>query len=435
MTINIKDLEKQVEERGRLQTLDNGITVISENVPGSGLVTGEILLHVGFCNEQAEDQGIMHFLEHMSFGESRLSEDRITGKMQAGMIGLDINASTGPQSITYPIKGANSLGYILQDNFVEAFKIVSDKAFYPQITEESRLKERPIIQRERIERKEKEEANPYHKISREIDAKVYGNNQHLRKEGLGTEESIDRITIKKLRHYHSKYFVGNNTIVSVVGDLSNLEEDVIRMLKKIPAGEKTEPLKLEAEEPYVGRERLEFKLPVQGSTDVSIYFQTPGHGSPDSYAIHMLSHILGGSINSLLFQDIREQKGLVYSINSGVDGHRKTGLLKIRYAVDPKDLDDSLQAVDDNIKKLKNGEFNPLLVDVFKAAYLPNVLSRLQVPGWICTELTDRNDREKFGFEFTGLQKLEASLNLTSKDIVEAANKYLGENRLTIVIQ
>ncbi|MBS1266930.1 MAG: hypothetical protein MAG795_00899 [Candidatus Woesearchaeota archaeon] len=437
MAIDFKNLEQEIRQRGKVQTLENGLTLVSEDVPASGLVTGQIVIYTGSGYEKQEDHGVMHFLEHMSFGGSGLYPDRNSRNLQSGIIGLNINAQTGPFSVMYPVSGANDSQYMLQQNFQQAFRIVSDMVFFPNIDEASLQREMSVVQRERIEHAQREESNPFHEVSKTVQERVFGNNPILAKNSLGSEESIARITVQTLRDYHSNFFVANNTLVGMVGDLNgtvSLEGAIGEALTEIPSGERTAPLEIVPEKPYQGREKLDLQSPVPGNANVDIYFQIPPSHSPESHAMTLLSYILGGSPNSLLFQDIRENRGLVYSIVSGIDGHAQTGFLRIQYSVAPDHLDDSLQAVDENIQRLKNGQFNEVLVDAFKAGYLPKVLASLQNPGWIQSELMDRQYVERFGYESTGLQRLESALNLGKQDIVNAANKYLGEDRLTVVV-
>ncbi len=437
MAIDFKDLEKQIEERGRIQTLDNGITLITENVPGSGLVQGNIEISAGAGHETDEDHGIMHFLEHVIFGPSILYPNRDDRSLQSSLLGLRLNANTGHYQINYPIQGANSSQYILQENFLESFRIISEMTFSPNINEESLQREMSVVQRERIEHEQKNAAKPFYDVTKTIGTKVYGNNPLFRKEILGTEESISRITVPKLREYHSNFFVGNNLLVQIAGDLNSgivLEDAIKDELNKVPKGNKAKNLDIMPEKSFNGRERLDLVSPVKGNAIVEIYFQLPPSHNFDAIPMDLLSYILGSS-NGLLFQDIREERGLVYSIGSQIEGHRKTGLLKIGYGVEPKHLDESLQAVDDNIQKLKEGKFDARLVDAYVAATLPGALYSFQNPGWIYNELNQRHGVEKLGFESSALQRLQTSLNLNKKDVVNAANQYLGEDRLTVIVK
>ncbi len=436
MTINFGDIRAQIKQRGSIYHLDNGATLMVENVPNSGLVTGRIGILGGSVYEKPGDEGTVHYLEHMSFNGSRLYTNSAERDLRAATIGLDLNANTGVFQVAYPVRGRNSSGYLLQKNFPEAFRIMSDMVYFPSLTQRSMERERAIIQRERVEISQ-ENPNPMAQALQAVGRRVYNINQALMKPPIGTEETINAVTLDKLRQYHQQLFVASNTSVSIIGDLKNgtdIVGQVKDMLQDIPKGQKVQPIESLPELIYNGRERFEVQAPTNGSSVVNIYFQTVPFGDREVCAVELLAYILGGGNNSLLFQDLREQRGLVYGIGANTEGHSKTGFLKVSYQVNPQRLEESLAAVEDNITRLKNGQFNHFLVDAFKAAHLPNALATLQTPGWILTELDNLHDKKQGIGETTGVERLEMKLNLTAQDAIDAANKFLGNNRLETII-
>jgi predicted Zn-dependent peptidase len=438
MTLDYDNIEQQIATRGSIKTLDNGIIIISENVPKSGLLTGQIFIDAGASHETPSDYGAMHFLEHVSLAGSRYYPDKDVRNLNAGVFGLDVNAFTSIDNIKYLVKGSGSLGYILQSNFLESFRMVYDAAFFPNITDEAVFRERSIIQRELAEFKHKKSLKPFGNINTLLDNKVYSNNILSKRDILGTNESINSITAKTLRDYHSKLFVGNNTVVRLIGDLDEnckILNDIEAMLSDVPKGDKAIAHSFVAEKPFLEKEVLNLTHPNCQNSFIELYYQIPPSDAIDTSAIHLASYLLGGSFNSLLFQNIREKEGLVYSIRSFLDGHSKTGFLRISYSVNPNYVDESLAIVDSSINQLKKGEFNSLLVDSFKASYLSNVLTSLQMPFWITNELTDRYLKNKSLRESTGLEQLKYGMNLTKQDAIEKANKYLGNDSLTVVVK
>ena len=98
-------------------------------------------------------------------------------------------------------------------------------------------------------------------------------------------------------------------------------------------------------------------------------------------------------------------------------------------------MEESLQVVEENLEKIKAGQFDPRLVDAFKASQIPNQLARLQAPGWISHELNNRFGVQMGQYRSTGLQRLKHTLSLEAKEVIDFANTYLGENRLTVLIK
>jgi predicted Zn-dependent peptidase len=375
----------------------------------------------------------------MVFEGSKKYQNPLARTMRAGLIGLDINASTSPYRVTFPITGAKA-PFILQPHFLEAFDTVADCISHPLLDSVAVEKQRAIIQREREERESQNRQDPPLKsIGEEMMKRLYGNNLSLFNPPpvIGTRQTIDRITAEALRDHHSRFFVGENIVVSVGGDLNgNLLREIERKVGAIPRGTRALLPSFLPERQYHGTEVVEFLAPVQ-VTDVQIHFQTYGEFSGDrnSVALSALSYMLGGSPQSLLFQDLRERRRLVYSVSCGETGHEKTGLMRISYSVEPAQLEESLQAVEQNINALKRGDFPEQMIDAWKAAYLPRAIWDFRQPGWVYQQLANKCMQERAGHEWHGFKGLRQFLSLTKQDVVDAANKYLTENRIIFIVK
>jgi len=441
MAFDFENLEAQIKERGSMETLENGATLITENIPGSGLVKARLAMHVGSDYEEPEEYGTLHFLEHMAFNGSRLYPDRFKRNVEAGAVGLGLNARTGNTMVTFPVGGKDD-GYMLPKNFVQGFRMMSDMAFFPLLTEELLQKERDIIQRERVEgeinlSKDKEKGN-----RKEVEQRLYSSNPLLLKENIlcvGTSESISNMSLEKLREFHSKYFVGKNTLARVIGDLngngskSPLVDMAKEMLMEVPAGEMSPPIEYAEEKPFQGKETIIQKSDFPQNKEVLMYFNVPSFQYKESYALNPLKFILGGDFNGMLFNDLREEKQLVYSLGCGTMGHMKTGYFFIHYTVESEKLDLAMKATESCLSKVKQGLFDEKSMEAFRAAYIPMALEDFQKPRWIEKELRERYDQERFGYQSTSLERLKGIFNVTKQDVVEAANKYLGENRLVVI--
>jgi predicted Zn-dependent peptidase len=439
MVIDFEALERKLLECGGIIRLDNGVTIIYEDIPGFGLVRGEIEIRAGSHHEPVEDQGVMHFLEHMVFNGSEKYPSREDQEERASLLGLLKNAETDTNNTKFGIKGSS--GYLLEDNFTESFEIFADRVFHPLLREQDIEKERAIIQRERQEREQRKVTDRAHQINEYIHHVLSANNPLFFRDGVGTEETIDAITVETLKRYHSRYYVGDNTLVSLVGDIrakNNALSTVVRTMQKVPKGVYAGLVEVHPETPYIGRQLVEIPTsPHSTCAIVQIYFQLPDPNA-DGYATSMLAQVLGGSSHSLLFQNLRERKGLVYEIscstNTSGAGHVKTGFLTINYYVEPSRIDESLVAVDTCLQAARDGQFRETLIDAAQASYLPLILATLKQPGWAHTELMFRIKAEMNGYDPTGFDMRKA-FSITTADVVRAANQYLGENRHIFVLR
>ncbi len=433
MNIDYNDLEEQIKMRGKVVTLGNGLTLITENVPGSQLASGRVSINVGSSYEDSNDKGVMHLLEHMSFGSSRRFSNRDQRNMEASLLGMDIKANTGPFCVRYPILGHS--GYLLQDNFLEALKIVLDIAFFPCLTEEDKIREVPVVLREIDESQQTQNEAPLNSVARMIKKKIYENNLCVFDETLGTESSVRGLTLDLLKKYHSRFFVGKNALVEVVGNLENgLESTIHSILEEIPSGECAKLIEFVPESKFCGREFMRLPYSLNGNKIVQIFFQTDTMDLLNIQNLGFLSYILGVAPMGLLFRDLREKKGLVYSVSCDSEGHNKVGYLKIDYTVAEEKLDSSLSVIDENLRNLKLGNFDERLIDAYKANFLPKVLASLQKPGWIYEELIDRFGMERFGYQSTPLQRMKLIFEMEKRKVVEAANRIFGEDRLIVVV-
>lgn len=435
MTVDFEALERKLQECSGVMRLDNGITIIYEDIPGFELVQAEIEIRAGSHHEPEEDQGVMHFLEHMTFNGSKRYPNIQDREERASLLGLIKNAETGSHSINFGVRGRS--GYLLEENFEESFGIVSDLVFNPLLVEQCIEKERAIIQAERKELEQKKKTDPTYTLRDFIRRRLCTNNPlHLR-EGIGTQRSIDVISAETLKRYHDQHFVGSNTIVSLVGNVnanSCILSNVVSCVERIPKGSYAGLVEPRQEIPYNGREFVHIpSSPESSCALVQIYFQLPDPNQ-DAYATLMLAEVLGGSSRGLLLQDLRERKGLVYSVScSKEEGHEKTGFLTISYYADVSRINDSLAAIDTCLEAVKRGQFSDTLVDAAKATYSPEILMSLKQPGWAQKERMFRLKAQMYEYDETGFDMRKA-FSMTKTDVVRAANQYLGENRLVVVV-
>ena len=438
MVFDIEALERELKDKGRVYTLDNGLTVVEEDNPGMGLSVGKMGLWAGSAKERPEDAGVMHFLEHMAFNGSREYPNRTERERIAGLLGLDSNASTSHSMVNFPVFGANPSSYLLPGNFGESMRIVTDMMFFPLHREEDIEKERAIIQREREEREGANRGHPFYRQRKVVGSRLYGNNLFLLREVIGTEDSIDNLTAARLKEYHEKYFVGNNTVLSLGGELngeSGVRKQILEVIGQIPAGERTAWMPIREEEPFDEKEMIRFKSPSPGTATVSFDFHVPHPYHAEGPEIEMLTRVLVGSgLQSLLYRELRERRSLVYGINESEGGHSRTGIRGFNYRVKKEFVDQSLESVGSVIQAVREGKFEEDLIRSIKAALIPQKISEYRNPGWVLRELEYRLNAERMGHEpISSFENINRFLDMSKEDVVRVANKYLT-NRFLLTI-
>lgn len=429
-------LERELKERGKSYTLDNGIAVLAEDTPGLGLAVGTISIEAGANVEKPEDAGVMHFLEHMLFEGSRHYRDPSAREYDSALLGLETNANTSHTNIRAPIKGANESGYLLPEVLPSAFRIVADTVYHPLLPLDKIEKQRKIIQRERIEREIPHKNDIFDAIVRTINIRLYQNNPLLNRKVIGTQESIDQLTSQTLHAYHTLYFVGRNSIVVLAGDLrssGDLESMTKEILGDIPAGEVSQKL-FKEETPFAGTEELSFASPIAPTAIVHLYFRMPSPYHPDLALTRTLSEVLFKPPLGLLYRKLREEKNLVYGIKTKFMGHGATEYLNVEYLLDPAKIQESLAVVESCFQQVKAGDFAEDIIRATKAAVLPEVICEFTRPGWIAKEFEYHYMAAKYSFQSSRIANAQKYLTLTKGDIIDVANKYLAEDRLVCIV-
>ena len=435
MVLDLKAMKREVEERGGIIRLDNGPVIIYENIPGFGLVKGKITINAGAMHEDPKDLGVMHFLEHMAHNGTRRHPQREDLEISAGLLGLAYGAHTNRRQVVFPVEGRRGSGFLLQDRFVDAFSLEASMAFHPLLRREDIEKERKIIQDERRSGMERRRRNPLYEANNATRARNFSNNPLYLREVIGTEETIDGITVESLREYHKRFFVGSNTIVELVGDLNDgtdIISGVSRLLDELPTGEKAPYIKMVPERPFDGYKALVFEADNLDSVVASMFF--PFDNPLGRYDISVMTHILGGPLRSLLSQELRQKQGIYHQGAYIDESHDSTGYICVTYTVSPEDLPSTKNSVHKAIDKLKKGDFDEGLLEAEKACYAPGVLAAFKEPGSVCSDYFARHTASLRGEEALAFDKITELLALTKDDIVHRANECFTDNYLTVMV-
>jgi predicted Zn-dependent peptidase len=267
----------------------------------------------GSRHETAERSGIAHFVEHMLFKgtNSRSAEDIA---QQIDSIGGQLDAFTAKEYASYYIK-------VLDEHLPLAIDILSDIVRNPAFSPEDLEREKKVV----VEEIKMVEDTP-DDLVHELFTQGFWENHPLGRPILGTRETVESFNSGLLRDYFRNAYTARNLIVSAVG---NLEHDRVRELVAEKFGSLTEPGEpLEELAPQVVPKILIRNKELEQShlcVGVSSYPQN----HDDRYASYVLNTLLGGSMSSRLFQNVREKRGLAYAVFSGLSAYRDAGSFTI----------------------------------------------------------------------------------------------------------
>ena len=299
--------------------LNNGIRILSQKMPHTRSVSMGVWVNVGARDEKLTESGLSHFIEHMIFkGTRRRSAYQIAKEFDA--IGGHTNAFTTMENTCYH-------GKVMDTHMDTMVDILSDiflnSVFDPQEIE----KERPVILQEI--KMVKESPDEYVHL---LSGKNFWGDNPLGRSILGSQENIIQFDAAQIKNYFHRLYQPDRIVVSVAGNV-----DHAHLVDRLaPAFESIKPGN-NITKRITPRSRGQINLNYQNLEQVHVCMGTPGLAikDPRRYACSLLNTILGGNMSSRLFQEIREKRGLAYTVYSFMMSHADIGMCGIYMAVDP----------------------------------------------------------------------------------------------------
>jgi predicted Zn-dependent peptidase len=321
----------------RKDTLSNGIRVVSETLPKSRSISIGVWVKVGSRHEAQEIGGISHFIEHLFFKgtEKRTAKD-IAIEMDS--LGGEMNAFTTQESTTYYAK-------VVDEHLPVAIDILSDILLGSKFDPVEMEKERKVI----LEEIKSVEDTPDDYIHELFTNTVWRDNS-LGRPILGTKETIKGLTHKDIISYIDRYYSPKEIVISVAG---NFEHARLVELLNASFGKLSRSGDPKKESSPTFTHAVEVKKKQLEQVQVCMGCKGLNYTHEDRYVISALNTVLGNSMSSRLFQEVREQNALAYSIYSYVTSYRDTGLLTVYAGTDPSNALEVVRLVLKEFKKIK----------------------------------------------------------------------------------
>lgn len=318
--------------------LSNGITVITERVDSVRSVAAGVWVEAGSRYEAPQECGISHFIEHMLFQgtETRSAQD-LARQMDA--LGGVTDAFTGRELVSYSFK-------VLDEHLPEALEIHSDLVLHPRFDEAAIEKEKGVI----LEELKMDADNPEAYVG-DIFVKHFWGRHPLGRPIIGTKKTIRSFTRDQVCAFHNRCYRPENLTLVAAGRVEH--ERFVELAERLfgslpPGGERPAARPPRPEAPLILKSRRSLQ-------QIHLCLGAPAVAARDerTYTVYLLNMILGATISSRLFQNIRERLGLAYTIVSDFVQYHDAGWLGIYAGASPESARRLLQSVMEELRRLK----------------------------------------------------------------------------------
>jgi predicted Zn-dependent peptidase len=327
-----------MERNLRRTVLPNGLIVLTERMEHLRSVAMGVWIKSGSRGEAAETNGISHFVEHMVFkGTRNRTAQHIAREMDS--IGGNLDAFTGKETICFNVKS-------LADHVPIALDVLSDLVLNPTFASNDIERERGVI----LEEIKIDEDNP-DVLVHELFTQSFWKDHPLGKPILGTTQTVNRLDQPKLLDYHSGRFHAGNMVFSAAGNLEHDEfvEAVANQFAPMHSGH---PL-TELPAPVSSARILLKNKKALEQVQICLGVPSPPITDENRYATLILNTVLGGGMSSRLFQTIREERGMAYSVFSDLSPYRDTGTLCVYAGTSAAKALECIELVMTEFRKLK----------------------------------------------------------------------------------
>ncbi|WP_137132574.1 pitrilysin family protein [Rhizobium sp. FY34] len=316
--------------------LKSGLTVVTQNMPHLESVALGVWIKSGSRNETADEHGIAHLLEHMAFkGTARRSARDIAEQIEN--VGGELNAATSTETTSYYAR-------VLKDHVPLAIDILADILTESAFDEEELEREKHVILQEIGAANDTPDDLVFDRFS-----EVAFRDQTIGRPILGTPETVQSFSPNQIRAYLSRNYTTDRMFIVAAGavDHDALVKQVEDRFSLLPEKPASEPIFVPAR--YIGGEVRETRDLMD--TQLLLGFEGKAYHMRDFYCSQILANILGGGMSSRLFQEVREHRGLCYSVYAFHWGFSDTGIFGIHAATGGEDLPELVPVILDELRK------------------------------------------------------------------------------------
>jgi len=397
--------------------LANGLRVLSEYMPHVRSVSVGLWINSGSRREEGAENGISHFIEHMVFkGTETRSAEEIAREMDG--LGGHLDAFTGKELVSFNAK-------VLDEHLPAAFEVLADMVLHPVFRDDDIEKEKGVI----LEELKMEVDNPEY-LLHESFLSNFWKGHPLGQSILGTRETINGFTREMIGDYWRRIYTPANIIITAAGHVRH--EQIVELAAKYfdalapgPALETQPPPQPQA--PVLTKRKNSLE-------QVHLMIGVPSYPAahPNRFAAYTMNTLLGGTMSSRLFQNIREQRGLVYSVGSEASSYKDSGYLSVYAGTSRASLDEVITLVLEEFRKFKNELVGEEELRRAKNHLKGSLMLSLESTSSRMTNLA--RQQIYFGRFPTLDELLEHIEGVTSEQMRDVANEFFQPSRIGLAV-
>lgn len=332
-------------------TLSNGLRVVIEKIEYVNSVSFGLWVENGSRNENPTNNGISHFIEHMLFkGTHNRSAKDIAEAIEN--VGGQLNAFTSKETTCFYAK-------TLYNHLELSMDVISDMLFHSKLDEEDIEKEKGVV----IEEINMNEDSPEDVLG-DLHSKAIWGEDPISYPVLGTIDTVKSFHKKELREYINQYYIPENSVISICGKIDIIETK--KLIEKFFGHWNSSQKKITCYScPNILKNNFLKEKPIE-QVHISLGMKGIALGDDDLYPMLLVNNVFGGGVASKLFQKVREELGLCYTIYSYNSSFNKTGTLNIYTGVSPQYVNLALEAINNEISEFCHKEIYDIDLDVSK---------------------------------------------------------------------
>ncbi|AMN36422.1 M16 family metallopeptidase [Clostridium perfringens] len=398
--------------------LPNGLKVITIK-KDTRLASINIGVNIGSLYEDEKELGMSHFVEHMLFkGTKNRSNEQLNRELE--FLGGDYNAYTDYISTVYSIT-------CLDEEFEKGIELLSDMVLNSSFDEKEMKKEKGVVLSEiKSDKDDIEDLS----ISRTHEYAFH--KSALRNSIAGTEEHVKGFKRKQVYDFYKKYYTPDNCVIVTVSAFSHEQmQKIITDLFGKWEGKSHKKAKIIKEE-NKDIVKTTYKSQIEQGT-VTYLYAFKEVCEKDKLPLKILSYKLAESSNSILFRELREERGLAYDVYSQMDLDENVNTMNIFTSVREESIDEVIEVIDKAILDIKNKNinFDEDMLCMMKKTHKTGVVSTLEDCSSLCSYVLVQSLAGKDITEF--INSMEELETLTGEDIYRVCNKYLNKPTIHIL--